>query len=322
MKLRWGVIGCSDFAARRSIPAMRAATLVDLVAIASRTSDKAKQFASHFGIERSYTGYDALLDDPEIDAVHIILPNSMHFEWTLRALEKGKHVLCEKPLAMPSDDVTQIKDVLRNVNAARPQALQVSEAFMWRYHPQHQMAMQNILQGVIGEIRLIRAAFTYTAHGDSTNIRFNMELGGGSLLDVGCYPISAARFYLGAEPEVVTATARFSKEFGVDTEALVIMTFPGNNGAMLDFGFEAPYRADLEIVGSRGRIYIPRAWQPEEQATIFVNERAEVLPPINHYVLMFDSISRSLIDGEPLEYNIEDAEKQARALAMVRQAMG
>lgn len=321
MKLRWGVIGCSDFAARRSIPAMRATNSVDLVAIASRTADKAQQFSSNFGIERSYESYEALLNDPEIDAVHIVLPNSMHVEWTLKALKKGKHVLCEKPFATPTDDITRVKDFLRNVNTSRSQPLQVSEAFMWRYHPQHQLAKQAIAQGVIGEVRVIRAAFTYTANSGGGNIRFNRELGGGSLLDVGCYPVSAVRFYFDAEPTVVTATARFSKEFEVDVEGIVIMTFP-NGGATLDFGFEAPYRADLEIVGSHGRIYIPRAWQPEEQATIFINERAEVLPPINHYILMFDSISQSLMNGKSLKYDITDAEKQSKALNMVRQAMG
>lgn len=302
---------------------MRATNSVDLVAIASRTADKAQQFSSNFGIERSYGSYEALLNDPEIDAVHIVLPNSMHVEWTLKALEKGKHVLCEKPFAMPTDDVSMVQTALKSLNASRPpeKQLQVSEAFMWRYHPQHQLAKQAIAQGVIGEIRVIRAAFTYTANSGGDNIRFNRELGGGSLLDVGCYPVSAVRFYFDEEPKAVTATARFSKEFEVDVEGIVILTFP-NGGATIDFGFEAPYRADLEIVGSNGRIYIPRAWQPDEQATIFINERAEVLSPINHYILMFDSISQSLLNGEPLKYDLVDAEKQARALNMVRQAMG
>lgn len=311
-KVRWGILGCSGFARRRSIPAMMQCDSIDVRAVASRTQEKAETFRNEFGLSRAYGSYVELLDDPEIDAVHIPLPNGLHAEWTTAALEKGKHVLCEKSF---SDNVELTENVAEVVRRTK---LQFMEGFVWRIHPQHVTARRLIDEGVIGAVRLVRAAFSFVLN--RPNIRMDRELGGGSILDAGCYPLSAARFYFGDEPKRVYAKGALDSQYDVDLTAAGILEFSAGN-ALFDCSFDLPFRTDLEIVGDKGRIYFPRAWQPPEEATIFVNDEPLTLPKANHYQLMFEHFSRCILNNESVDYGVDDAIAQARVVSGVLQSI-
>ncbi|MBX9668404.1 MAG: Gfo/Idh/MocA family oxidoreductase [Candidatus Obscuribacterales bacterium] len=312
-QIKWGVLGCSGFARRRSIPAMLLTPSVELVGVASRTREKSEKFSEQFSLPKTYDSYQQLIDDPEIEAVHIPLPNSMHCDWTLAALERGKHVLSEKPFATKSSEAQIVVDRVKGTD------LKVMEAFMWPFHPQHQKAKELVSSGVIGKVTFVRASFSYVMTA-KTGIRLDKELGGGSLLDVGCYPVSSARYYFGGEPLSVFARGEFSKDLGVDTAVTGIMEFEQGR-AVFDCSFSMPYRTDLEVVGETGRIYFPRAWQPHEQATMFVNDEQIILPPANHYVNLFEHFSKSIGDDEKLAFDAGDALKQMKTLEAIDRSL-
>lgn len=312
-KVSWGVLGCSGFARRRSIPAMLQSASTNLLAVASRTLEKAETFRNEFSLAQCYGSYNELLDAPDIDAVHIPLPNALHAEWTLKALEKGKHVLCEKSF---SDNVAITEQVGSMVKRT---GLKFMEAFVWRMHPQHLTARRLIDQGVIGAVRLVRSSFSFTLT-DRPNIRMDRELGGGAILDVGCYPISAARFYFGDEPVRVLVSGAVDSQCDVDMSAGGVLEFPAGN-AVFDCSFDLPFRTDLEVVGERGRIHFPRAWQPPEQATIMVNDEPITIEPANQYQLMFEHFSRCILNSEPPRYDVDDAIAQSRTVSAVLQSI-
>ena len=196
--VRWGIVSTADIN-RKVIPGAKASPKVDLVGVASRTKERAEQYASWWEIPRAYGSYEALLADDEIDAVYISLPNTLHCEWSVKALEAGKHVLCEKPLSRHPDEVVAAFD------AADRAGRFLSEAFMWRHNPQTARLKELVDQGAIGELRLIRSTFSYSLY-DEGNIRLQPEVEGGGLMDVGCYNVSGSRF-LGGEPERVFGEA-------------------------------------------------------------------------------------------------------------------
>lgn len=286
---------------------------VDVVGIASRTREKAEQFASQFGLERAYSSYDELLSDTDIEAVHIPLPNSMHVPWAIKAIEAGKHVLSEKPLAVSPSAILELMRV------ADGKSLKVMEAFMWRLHPQHKKARQLIDDGSLGKVTYFRGSFTYVRE-DKPDIRIARELGGGSLLDVGCYPVSCARFYMGSEPTRVYATGERHPVYDVDTRVSCLLEFPAGT-AQFDCGFHLPYRTDVEIAGESGRIYIPRAWQPHEQAQIYLNDEEITLPPCNHYVELFDYFSRCVLEDREIEFGLHDSLAQSRVLEAIEKSL-
>ncbi|MBX3149098.1 Gfo/Idh/MocA family oxidoreductase [Candidatus Obscuribacterales bacterium] len=309
-RLKWGVLGGSGFARRRSIPAMMLSPVVELLGVASRSREKSEKFAEQFSLPEIYDSYDHMLDDPHIEAVHIPLPNSMHCEWAIKAMEKGKHVLVEKPFATNVADLLKVKgEVVRT-------GLKVMEAMMWPFHPQHRKAKELIAQDAIGKVRLVRSSFTYLLTA-KTGIRLDKELGGGCLLDVGCYPVSAARYYFAEEPTNVFARGDIHAELDVDTNISGILEFPSGR-ALFDAGYHLPYRTDLEVVGEKGRIYFPRAWQPHETASIFLNEEEIVLPTANHYLNLFDHFSNAALNDTSLEFDVEDALKQMRVLDAIK----
>ncbi|MDZ4836664.1 MAG: Gfo/Idh/MocA family oxidoreductase [Candidatus Melainabacteria bacterium] len=312
-QVKWGVLGGSGFARRRSIPAMMQCPNVELVGVASRSQEKSEKFKEQFSLAKVYSSYQELLDDVEIEAVHIPLPNSMHSEWALAALEKGKHVLSEKPFA------TTVEDAQLVAEKAEQTGLKVMEALMWPFHPQHRTAKKLVADGVIGEVRFIRASFTYMMTAKS-GIRLDKELGGGSLLDVGCYPVSGARYYFDEEPISVFASGDIHPEHGVDTNASAILQF-AKGRAVIDFGFHLPYRTEMEIVGELGHILFPRAWQPFEQSTIYLNDDEIVLPPANHYINLFEHFSQCVLDDTTPEIGVDDAVNQMKALDAIKKSL-
>jgi xylose dehydrogenase (NAD/NADP) len=307
-KLRWGILGCAGIAKRAVIPGIQASETGVTAAIASRNEDKAKETAAQFNIPTAYGSYEALLEDENIDAVYIPLPNHLHKEWTIKAAEAGKHVLCEKPIALNAEEAAEM------AAACNKAGVKLVEAFMYRHHPRYAMIQEVIKSGEIGLIRGIHGAFTFNSSQNHNNVRFNNEWGGGSLYDVGVYPISAARMILGQEPEAATVHAFFSPEHdNVDMMASGLLEFPGHVALTFDCGMWAAGRNVLEILGSDGRIELPCAFVNHFNADdhFFVTvkgERREVeVPYINQYALQADDFGRSVLEGTDLKFQSSDA---------------
>jgi xylose dehydrogenase (NAD/NADP) len=311
--VQWGVLGCSDFARRRTIPALLESPASELIAIASRSADKAAEFRDLFRIPRAYHGYEALLADPDIQAVYIPLPCALHAEWMIRAAHSGKHCLCEKPFTSSLEEARGVQRVFSGCG------LFVMEAFMWRLHGQHRRARLLVDRGFIGQVRLVRSGFTLQMK-RRPDIRLQPELGGGSLLDLGCYPISAARFYFAAEPRSVYARADIDPEYRVDMSVAGMMEFEQGR-ALFECGFNLPYRTELEIVGDQGAIRIPRPWLPEPEATLTVNGNTETLPFENEFVTQFEFFSTCILEGGAPHFGAEDAVRQMRVIDAVQHSI-
>jgi xylose dehydrogenase (NAD/NADP) len=310
-KLHWGIMGTALIATGSVIPAIQASETGIVTAIASRDIQKARETANRFGIQNSYGSYEKLLSDPEIDAIYIPLPNHMHKEWTIRAAEAGKHILCEKPLALSVDEAKQM------VEACRKSGVLLAEAFMYRHHPRYEMIKNIIRSGEIGKVRAIHGNFTYNNEEDKTNIRFRKDWGGGGIYDVGIYPISAARLILETEPEAVTVHAQSSAEYdNVDMMASGLVEFPGGIGLTFDCGMWALYRNSLEILGSLGRIEVPEAFKGKSHFFVTTSEgRREVQPTeLDAYGLEADDLARAVWGEKRMRFEPEDAVRNMRVL--------
>ncbi|NIK77201.1 putative dehydrogenase [Paenibacillus castaneae] len=314
-KLKWGILGCAGIAKRAVIPGLHLSNINEAAAIASRNEDNAKRTAEELNIPTAYGSYEALLADDSIDVVYIPLPNHLHREWTIRAAEAGKHILCEKPLALTEKEAAEMAD------ACAKAGVLLSEAFMYRYHPRYETMKEIIASGEIGDIRGIRSAFTFNSAGSKGNVRFRKDWGGGSLYDVGCYPINAARLLLGKEPEAVTVQALFSPEHGdVDMMASGLLEFEGGASLTFDCGMWAAFRNPLEVVGTEGIIEVPSAYLTNEQGSgnFFVSangKRREIeVPHVNAYTLQADHLARAIIDGSPLQFGPDDAMNNMKVL--------
>jgi predicted dehydrogenase len=312
--VRWGVLGAARIAIHHVIPALQQVASAELVAIASRDLDKAKDAAAHFGIPKAFSSYEELLDDPDVDAVYIPLPNSLHAPWTIRAAEAGVHVLCEKPLAL---DATEAGEMIA---ACRQRNVQLAEAFMYRYHPQIVQTLELVRSGEIGAPRIIRGNFSFELNRPD-DVRWDPALGGGALLDVGCYPVNAARLVFGAEPVTALAAATFTKG-GVDETLAGVLTFPDERYALVDCSFRLPFRQGLEIVGTAGRIALAWPYNPGlKPATLTVtrgeDERTITIPSANNYILMIEAFDDALLSRRPLAYPPEDAQANMRVLDML-----
>jgi predicted dehydrogenase len=248
--VKWGILSTADIN-RKVIPAAHASPKVDLVAVASRDQARADEYARTWEIERAYGSYDALLADPEVEAVYVSLPNSMHCEWSIKALEAGKHVLCEKPLSRRTSDVEAAFD------AADRAGRLLSEGFMYRHNPQTKRTKQLVDEGAIGALRLIRATFSYPLY-DEQNIRLSPSLDGGALMDVGCYAVSGSRLF-GGEPAKVYGEAWFGPS-GTDWVFAGVLRFPGDVVALFDSGTALPDRDELELIGSEGSLFLDDPW--------------------------------------------------------------
>lgn len=314
-KLKWGILGCAGIARRAVIPGLHLSEINEAAAIASRDADKAKKTAEELQIPVAYSSYEALLEDDSIDVVYIPLPNHLHKEWTIRAAEAGKHILCEKPLALTEKEAAEMAE------ACAKAGVLLSEAFMYRYHPRYDRIQEIIAAGEIGEIRGIRSAFTFNNAANKGNVRYRKEWGGGSIYDVGCYPITAAKLLLGKEPEAVTVQALFSPEHDdVDMMASGLLEFGDSVSLSFDCGMWAAFRNPLEVVGTDGIIEVPSAFVTGEpgSANFFVTargERREVeVPHLNQYTLQADHLASAILNGTPLKYEPSDAISNMRII--------
>lgn len=314
-KLRWGILGAANIAVGSVIPGLQQSELNEVAAIASRDEEKAKETADRLGIPQAYGSYEALLADDSIDAVYIPLPNHLHREWTIRAAEAGKHILCEKPLALNEQEASEM------VQACEKAGVHLAEAFMYRHHPRYDQIRSIIESGEIGTIRGIHSTFSFNNSGSSGNVRFRKEWGGGALYDIGCYSISAARLLLGKEPTAVTVVGLFSPEHDhVDMMASGLMEFGDNVGVTFDSSMWAAFRNTLEVLGSDGIIEVPSAYisRLDNSSNFYVTkdgERTEIeVPKVNHYSLQGDDMARAVLQGEPLRFAPSDAVANMRVL--------
>ncbi|TYP68985.1 Gfo/Idh/MocA family protein [Paenibacillus methanolicus] len=302
-KLRWGIIGCAGIAVRSVIPGIQQSETGEVAAIASRGLAKAQETAETLGIPKAYGSYEELLADGDIDAIYIPLPNHLHMEWTIKAIEAGKHVLCEKPIALNAAEAQRMAD------ASRSAGVHLAEAFMYRYHPAYARVKEIIDSGEIGDIRGIHGTFTFNNAADSGNVRYKREWGGGSIYDVGCYPISAARLLLGEEPVAASVHALLSPEHdNVDMMAAGILEFSNGVALSFDCGMWAAFRNTLEVLGTQGRIELPSAFLG---SNFFVHTgegtRVEEQPTLNQYSLQADDFARVVWGEKQARFAPEDA---------------
>ena len=311
--VRWGIVSTADIN-RKVIPGAKASPKVELVGVASRTQDRAEQYASWWEIPRAYGSYEALLADDDIDAVYISLPNTIHCEWSIKALEAGKHVLCEKPLSRHPDEVAAAFD------AADRAGRLLSEAFMWRHNPQTARLKELVDQGAIGELRLVRSTFSYGLY-DEDNIRLRTEVEGGALMDVGCYTVSGSRFLAG-EPERVFGEAWYGPT-GTDWVFAGTMRFPGDVIATFDCGTALTNRDELEAIGSEGSLFVDDPWHCLSPG-IELRRDGEVerieLERQDSYRLELENMSDAIRGTGELLLARDDAMGQARVLEALHES--
>jgi predicted dehydrogenase len=304
----WGIISTADIN-RKLIPGAQASPDVDLLAVASRDQRRAEAYAREWGIERAYGSYEALLADPDIEAVYISLPNNMHAEWSIRSLEAGKHVLCEKPFSRTPADVEAAFD------AADRAGRFLSEAFMYRHNPQTARLRELLADGAIGEPRLVRSTFSYGLY-DTDNIRLRTDVDGGALMDVGCYCVSASRLAAGSEPVSAFGQARIG-ETGTDWVFTGSLRFPGDLLAIFDCSTALTERDELEVVGSEASLFLDdpfHANRPVIEHRRNGHVEREELEPADSYRLELENMSAAIRgEAEPL-LGRDDALGQARAL--------
>jgi predicted dehydrogenase len=305
--VKWGIVSTADIN-RKVIPGAHESDKVDLVAVASRDQARADAYAQEWEIPRAYGSYEALLDDPDVEAVYISLPNTLHAEWSIKALEAGKHVLCEKPFTRHPEAVTAAFD------AAERAGRLLSEAFMYRHNPQTMRLVELVEQGAIGELRLVRSAFSYSLY-DADNIRLSTDVDGGALMDVGCYCVSGSRLLAG-EPVALHGEAWYGPS-GTDWTFGGVLRFPDDVLATFDCGTAMPNRDELEAIGSEGSIFLDDPWHCVRPVLELRREGAVErieLEPADSYRLELENVSDTIRGEAELLLGRDDAMGQARAL--------
>ncbi|SHM97158.1 Gfo/Idh/MocA family protein [Gracilibacillus kekensis] len=317
-KLRWGVLSTAQIGRTQVIPAIQRSNNGEVVAIASRNQQKADETAIELGIPKTYDSYDSLLDDPNIDAVYIPLPNAMHKEWMIQAANKKKHVLCEKPVAITNSELDEMLTACKKNNVV------FMEAFMYQFHPQHQKVKQLIKEGVIGDVAFMRASFSFYLE-DRSNIRLSNELGGGAMFDVGCYTLHAIRNILGQEPSSVYASANYHPKLKVDMTMTGTLNFDNGIVTSFDTSFDSVSRESYEVVGSKGSITVTSAFRPDTNedmaGEIIVSKddgTTEVVKEAgDQYTLMAEDFADAVLNNQPLTYDLTAMQNQMKVLDAV-----
>jgi predicted dehydrogenase len=308
-KVRWGVISTADIAQTQVIPAILRSENAELAGIASRDS-KAKDVADRFLIPNYYPSYEELLRDQEIEAVYIPLPNHLHSKWVKEAAKYGKHVLVEKPAALTTEETQDMVDSCHRNN------VKFMEAFMYQFHPQHNRVQEIIKSGEIGEIKFMRASFSFFLEGRKDNIRMNKEMGGGSIYDVGCYGIHSVRNLLGSEPVRVEAFAELHPHTGIDLSAVVHMKMENGINCVIDSSFDMSFRQEYEIVGTKNRIIVPHAYRPDvvsHDAVVYIGDRSENIAG-DQYKIQIEHFSNAIINNSEPSYSAENTLNNMRVI--------
>ncbi|BDQ38560.1 deoxyfructose oxidoreductase [Pseudodesulfovibrio nedwellii] len=309
-KIRFGILSTAKIARTKVIPAMQKGKHTEVTAIASRSLENAQKVAEELGIAKAYGSYEKLLADKQIDAVYIPLPNHFHVEWTLKAMDKGKHVLCEKPMGLTSGEVNR----LINATVTAPDA-KVMEGFMYQFHPQWIEAKRLVDEGLIGDLVTIQSFFSYF-NADPNNIRNKADLGGGALMDIGCYPVSLSRFIFNAQPRRAMSFMNQDPEFGTDRVFSGMLDFNGRISTFTCSTQMADYQR-VNILGTTGRIeiLIPFNAPPDEPCTIMLQQGTQkeitVQPlsfdPCDQYTLQGDAFAKAILDDTRLPTTLMDA---------------
>ena len=305
-KIRWGVLSTANFARTRFLPGFMQSEWVDVVAVASRNLENAQAFADDMGIPKAYASYEALLAADDIDAIYNPLPNHLHVDWSIKALEAGKHVLCEKPLGLNADDAQRLVQV-----AEQYPKLNAMEAFMFRFHPQWVTAKAWTDAGKIGELQTIQSFFSYY-NVDPTNIRNRADIGGGAMLDIGCYCTSLTRFIFDSEPKRVMGIVERDPNSQIDRKCSGIMEFENGTGSFTTSTQVSPYQR-VHIVGTTGRIEIeiPFNAPPDVETRIWLETDAGIeettFPICNQYTIEGDVVSQAILNGDPSPTPLSDA---------------
>jgi predicted dehydrogenase len=293
-KVKWGILGVAEIAMRKVIPAMQRGERSEVVAIASRDLERAKGAAAKLGISKAFGSYEELLADPQIEAIYNPLPNHLHVPWSIKAVEAGKHVLCEKPIGLT------VEDAKRLLEARNRTGMKVAEAFMVRTHPQWRKALELVAAGQIGAVRSVMGYFSYFNR-DPNNIRNILDYGGGALMDIGCYLIYVSRLVFKAEPSRVCGLIQFDRETGTDLLSSALLDFPAGQSAFTCSTQVVPYQR-VQILGTDRRIEveIPFNAPPDKSCRIFVDdgsdfsdERRRCCSRLNQYTIQGDLFRRA-----------------------------
>jgi predicted dehydrogenase len=312
-RLRWGILGCARISRRGLIPGIKASETGTLAALASRDASTAAAWGREFGVGRTYGSYEELIADPGVDAVYVPLPNELHRTWVAAAADAGKHVLCEKPLALNAAEASGM------VAHCASRGVVLMEAFMWRHQLRTSTLQAMVQGGSIGEVRLVRSSFSFPI--DPGDWRLDPARGGGALWDVGCYGVNTARLFAGCEPDAVRSFARFGPT-GVDLSLTAELRFPNGVLGQIDCSFEQPFRCAFEVVGSKGFIGVPDAYLPPAGgsfARVVADGTTRDLSfeGVDQYALMVDAFGDAVQTGGRLGSPAEDGLAQMRVLDSV-----
>ena len=313
-KIKWGILGYARIARLFTIPAIVNAKNAEFYAIASRDEKKLQECEENFGVQKTYSSYDELLDDPEIQAVYIPLPNSLHKEWVIKAANKGKHILCEKPIALNAQEAMEMK------TASEENGVLLMEGFMYRYTHRTKKVLELLDSGIIGDVKYINSTFRFSLDRENT-IKMKAELGGGSIYDVGCYPLDFINMILKREPTEVAA--KYLYKDGVDVMFTGILKYDNNVIAVLNSGFDAYDRMYTEIIGTKGIIEVPDTFLDISGAiTLHTKEGVMEIPveKCERYRLEIEDFSDAILNKrQPLismEESISNMKIMDRLLAL------
>ncbi|WP_088032353.1 Gfo/Idh/MocA family protein [Evansella clarkii] len=300
--MKWGILGASGIAEKAVVPALIRAENTEITAVASG-SGKGKEFAEKFQIKKVYTDYTELLKDPDVEAVYISVPNHLHKKWTIEAAKHGKHVLCEKPAALNAADAEEMLQICKDNN------VQFLEAFMYQFHPQHLQVKDIIQSGEIGDVKLIKAGFSFPLDLGKSNIRLDKEKGGGSLFDVGCYGIHSVLDLSASTPSEIKAVSVVHEELQVDTSTVVSLKMENGILAQIDSSFEQQFRNEYIVIGTKGSVTVTDAYRPDKPGvgTIIIKDmetgdtRTEKLDG-DTYRLETEALTEAVTKGRSLEH--------------------
>jgi len=315
-KVRWGVLSTANIGVAKVLPAMQRGEYCEVTAIASRSLEKAQAAATELGIPKAYGSYEELLADPDVDAIYNPMPNHLHVPWSIKALQAGKHVLCEKPIALSAAEAQELADAARQYPK-----LKLMEAFMYRHHPQWRRAKQIVDDGGIGELRTIHSFFSYY-NDDPGNIRNQADIGGGGLMDIGCYNISLSRFIFGAEPRRICGIVEFDPHLNTDRLASGILDFGRGTATFTCSTQLTPYQR-VNIYGTSGRVEIEIPFNaPPDRPTKMWHQHDGTVDEIvfdicDQYTLQGDLFSQAILNDTPVPTPIEDAVANMRVIDAV-----
>jgi predicted dehydrogenase len=320
-KVRWGILSTAKIGLEKVIPALQRSNLGTVTAIASRSLDRAGQAALELGIPKPHGSYEALLADPNVDAVYNPLPNHLHVPWSIIALEAGKHVLCEKPIGLDTADAER----LLAASGENPE-LKVMEAFMYRFHPQWQLVRGLIVDGRIGAVRSIQSSFLYF-NDDPKNVRNQPDIGGGGLLDIGCYSISLSRFVFGSEPDRVLASIDIDPALGVDRLTSAILEF-GDRTSIFTCSTQAEHHQSVQIHGTTGTIelQVPFTPAPGDPATVLLTQGGVIenlrTDAVDQYTVQGDLFAKAVLEGTEVPTPLSDAVANMRVIDALKASAG